>query len=138
MEERRRTPRLESTVLMTCLDGNPPLFVQDLSLGGVFATTHRVRWPGTLVRVRFRLPLQTRGLHATLRVQRLVGVPTGVGLVLGFVQPSTSLRLALHEAIDRRPRGAGDAGAPISAHVGAWVQRIVEDCDQLRALAQVS
>jgi hypothetical protein len=109
------------------------MIAHDVSLGGMMVTTATPRWPGELVRVRFKLPQSERAIRVTCRVVDLVSIPEGVGLALRFLKVAPLAQILLHDYIDRRDCGEGLAD-PV-AKVSSWVKRIVEDCAQLKALA---
>jgi hypothetical protein len=134
MTERRKLPRMLTTVRVDALDGGPPLIAHDLSLGGMLLTAHTPRWPGTLMRVRFRLPGSQRAICATCRVVELVDVPVGVGLAVRFLRLAPEAQAAILRYMDTRPLPSLD-DLDIAAKIDAWVQRIAEDCQQLRAIA---
>ncbi|MEM6733557.1 MAG: PilZ domain-containing protein [Myxococcota bacterium] len=110
------------------------MYAQDVSLGGLYVTSRRARWPGQLVQIRFTLPGQDRAVRATCRVVGLDEAPEGCGLSLVFLRLSTEARLALHRYIDRRPVVAADDS--LSMRVQSWVERITEDCSELLALSR--
>ena len=83
--DRRLVPRTETTVRVEALDGGAYLIAHDLGTGGMLVTTRDARWPGQLVRVRFRVPGDERAIHATCRVVDVAEVPRGIGLALQFV-----------------------------------------------------
>jgi len=135
-DDRRNTPRSITAVRIEPLDGGPMMVAQDISLGGMLVTTRTPRWPGALVPVRFKLPRQARAIRATCRVVELVEVPRGVGLSLRFLKLAPEAQNAIHAFVDQRPLPDYD-DLPVSARVDGWVQRIIEDCKALKALAQV-
>lgn len=123
-----------TTIRVECLDGGRFMMAQDLSLGGMLVTSHVPRWPGSLVRVRFRLPGELRPIRATCRVVDLVEVPVGVGLALRFLKLAPEAQATILRYMDKRPMPEFD-DLDVSGKVRAWVDRMVEDCAQLRALA---
>ncbi len=133
--DRRKLPRSPTAIRVEALDGGPYLIAHDISLGGMFVTTRKPRWPGEHVRVRFNLPGEPRAIRATCRVTDLADVPHGAGLALRFLKLHSEAQVALHRYIDRRP-GPNPSDHTVSARVVSWVRRIVEDCAQLRALAR--
>ena len=133
--ERRTTARTPTIIRVENRDGGPTLFAHDVSLGGMMVTSQDPLWPGTLVRVRFKLPGDARCIRVTCRVVDFVEVPRGVGMALQFLRLALPAQLALHRFVDRRPMPLPEDDSSVS-EVGTWVSRIVEDCQQLKALAQ--
>lgn len=87
--ERRKSPRKDCLFRVAASDHGPPLYVQNISAGGLLATTARWRNPGLLLRLR--LPL-CEGDEQTELVARVVAfdrAPEGVTLSLAFVGAST-------------------------------------------------
>ncbi len=134
--DRRAVPRTITTIPIEAFDGGPPLHGRDISLGGLMVTTRRPRWPGALIRVRFKLPKQQRAIRATCRVVGLLPEEEGVGLALTFLKLAPEAQQAIARFMDERPLPDYD-DLSIAAKVNAWVERMVEDCKQLKALAQV-
>ncbi len=134
--DRRAVPRTITTVPIETFDAGPPLQARDIGLGGMLVTTDRPRWPGTLIRVRFKLPQQQRAIRATCRVVDLVPQDSGVGLALTFLKLAPEAQQAIARFVDERPL-PDYADLSIASKVSAWIERMVEDCKQLKALAQV-
>lgn len=132
---RRALPRMMTAVRIDARDGGPYLIAHDLSLGGMMVTTAQPRWPGTLLPVRFTLPGQTRAICATCRVVDLIEVPHGIGLSLRFLRLAPEAQTAVARYVDERPLPDFEH-LPIAARVSSWLDRIVEDCKQLGALAR--
>jgi len=100
----------------------------------MMVTSHRARWPGELVRVRFTLPGESRAIRATCRVVDLIEVPRGVGMALQFLRLHPAAQIQLHRYVDQRT--TEPANDTVTARVKAWVRRMVEDCAELGALAR--
>ncbi|MEL6545412.1 MAG: PilZ domain-containing protein, partial [Myxococcota bacterium] len=116
------------------LDGAAPMYAQDISLGGLYVTAKRVRFPGELVAMRFTLPGQSQAIRVTARVVSIDEAPTGCGLSMKFLKVSADATMAIHRYIDSRPVVAQDA--TLKARVQAWIDRINEDCSQLLAVSR--
>lgn len=95
--ERRRHRRLEMPLRVELRDTGERVIAHNIGPGGLMITTHHARWPGELLRVRFRLPVSHRAICATCRVVNLVEVPRGVGLAMTFV----GLDARAHQALER-------------------------------------
>lgn len=135
--DRRQTPRIDTAIRVEPIGEGATLYAQDVSLGGMLVTTIEPRWPGSLLRVRFRLPQQKQFIRATLRVLDLVETPRGVGLSVQFLRLSAEAQLAVHQYVDSRP-SPSFADFSITTRVQSWIRRIVDDCCQLQALAKTS
>ena len=133
--DRRQIPRTEIALKIEPLDGAGVMYAHDLSLGGMLVTTRDPRWPGQLVPIRFRLPGETRSIRATCQVMNLVDVPVGVGLALRFVKLHPEAAAAIHQFVDKRPIDE-PADLTVASRATAWVQRMIEDCAELKALAR--
>ncbi|MBI5509486.1 MAG: PilZ domain-containing protein [Deltaproteobacteria bacterium] len=133
--DRREMPRREIALKIEPQDGGGLMIAQDLGLGGMLVTTKDARWPGQLLRVRFRLPGERRAIRATCQVMGLADVPRGIGLALRFVRLHPDAKAAIHRFIDHRPLEA-PADDSAAARVVAWIRRIVDDCAELRAFAR--
>lgn len=134
--DRRRLPRLPTTIVVESLDDGGWMVAHDISLGGMMVTTRKLRWPGEHVRVRFSLPGERRAIRATCRVVELAEVPHGSGLALSFLRLHPEAQLALHRCVDGRPPESPERDS-IASRVKGWVHRMVEDCAQLGALARI-
>ncbi len=133
-QDRRTTPRADTLFRVEPLDGSPNLYAQDISLGGLYVTSARPRWPGELLPVRFTLPDSDRAIRVTCRVVSLDDAPAGCGLCLRFLRLSAEASLAIHDYIDARPIVARDD--TLRARVQAWIDRINDDCSELLTLAR--
>lgn len=94
--------RVDTAVRIEALDGGPYLIAHDITTADMMVTTRTPRWPGQLLRVRFRLPQDSRAIRATCRVTDLVEVPRGVGLVLQFVGLGDEARAMLAAFVRRQ------------------------------------
>lgn len=106
--DRRLVPRIETTVRIEALDGQSYCIAHDVGLGGMLVTTRDARWPGQLLRVRFRLPGEERAIRATCRVVDVAEMPRGVGLALQFVGLAAEAREVLRRFVRAQ---AGDGAA---------------------------
>lgn len=110
--ERRLQPRIRTNLRAACSDGGS-FVVHDLSSGGFFATSDRPRWPGSLVQIAVALPglpRSTAPIHATCRINQLVGASHGFAMSLRFLLLSEQATMAIEEAV----RDCGSRPAPPS------------------------
>ena len=89
--------RVETLIIVECVDMPHRLVAQDIGLDGMLDTSSVPHWPGTLLRVRFQLRGQPRAIACTCRVLDLVQVPRGVGLSLEFLLLSPEATRAIRE-----------------------------------------
>lgn len=104
LPERRFRPRIDHLFRVEPLDGSEAFYAHDLSLGGLYVTTHKPRWPGQIIPIRFTVPSFGRAIRATCRVAELDEAPgDGVGISLRFLKLSSEARAAILRYIDRNP-----------------------------------
>ncbi len=93
--ERRKKPRAEVNIPILDLDGGAPMLAHDIGMGGLCVTSLRPRWPGTHIRVRFKLPYVCRPIRATCRVVDLFEATCGTGMALKFLALAPKAELAI-------------------------------------------
>lgn len=100
--ERRASARGPLLMLVHATDGSE-LWAFDIGLGGLKCTTHRPRWPGSYLDLRFELPDTREAVRAGGQVTSL-DTSTHGELVLGvrFCRLADGERLRIYRFLDRR------------------------------------
>ena len=135
VENRRATPRIVTALKVESLSGGPMMVAHDIGVGGMMVTTAVPRWPGTLIPVRFRLPKQPRAIRTTCRVVAMRPEEHGLGLSLQFLRLAQEAQQAIARYVEASALPDYD-DLPVATRVNAWVERIAEDCEQIKILAQ--
>lgn len=136
-DERRANPRTEEMFRVELLDGGRAMMAHDLSIGGMQVTSHEPRWPGSLVRVRFRPPGSERWIRATCRVVDLIEIPNGIGISLAFLKLAPAAITAIERAVRGEVAPPEPEPQPDLLEDNGWVRRLLADNRSMHSVTMV-
>jgi hypothetical protein len=98
------------------------LYGQEIDAEGLFVSSHRPFWPGTLLTLKFTLAGQDTELCVTARVQELVEIPQGIGLDLQFIMLSPENLSAIQKFLGSTSTSNQGSVHTIDAKIDPWLE----------------
>jgi hypothetical protein len=99
--ERRRAPRAPVHLKAEAEDGSGSFIVTNLSMTGMIGRAKSARWPGSLIKICFNVPLLNEPLSVWVKVLELQPNEKGVDHKLEFCYLTPKATFALYRLFDR-------------------------------------
>ena len=115
------TKRTSTFFTISSHQSTKTLYGHEIDAEGLFVTSHRPFWPGTLLTLQFTLAGQDIELCVTARVQDLVEIPKGIGLDLQFIMLSPENLSAIQNFLGSTSTSNQDSVHTIDAKIDPWL-----------------